>query len=265
MVGTGSLSRRLAWMVSALVAGSILAVLAFAYYEIGVAADLAETARIQQTGQRIAALVQSQIPTRNATMRRYASMPEIRAAVISGKPSRVVDSLLRARRGADTALTVLLLDKNGKMVSGVGNVDAFGRDVPLELSLRASPNSGYQSPLILTNGKARTIVAYPVMNGSRREGLLVQARFIQASPTVLATINRYLVSNVNLYIRDRAGTGNWVDFSGKVYPPPANVDTAGDVVRYTRGNEVMLSSSADVTGSPFTIVAETPRAGAMKN
>src|SRR4051812_20786630 len=104
MFGTPSLSRRLALMVSALVAVSILAVLGFAYYELRVAADLAETARIKQSVERIAAIVEAGTGPRNAAMRRYASMPAIRDAAISGKSSRVVDSLLRARRGADSAM-----------------------------------------------------------------------------------------------------------------------------------------------------------------
>src|ERR1043165_7778814 len=106
MVGTGSLSRRLAWMVSALVAGSILAVLGFAYYEIRVAADLAETARIKQSVDRMSALVEAGATARNVAMRRYASMPEIRAAAVSGSTNHIVDSLVRSRRGADTAVTV---------------------------------------------------------------------------------------------------------------------------------------------------------------
>src|SRR4051812_10821202 len=99
MFGHPSLSRRLALMVSALVAVSILAVLGFAYYEIRVAADLAETARIQQTVSRIAALVEAAAAPRNVAMRRLGSMPAIRDAAISGKSSPAVDSLLRARRG----------------------------------------------------------------------------------------------------------------------------------------------------------------------
>src|SRR4051812_40357058 len=105
MVGTGSLSKRLALMVSTLVAGSILAVLGFAYYEIRVAADLAETMRIQQSVTRIAALVEATATPRNAQMHRLSSAPAIRDAAISGKSTHVVDSLLLARHNLDTAVT----------------------------------------------------------------------------------------------------------------------------------------------------------------
>jgi signal transduction histidine kinase len=80
----------------------------------------------------------------------------------------------------------------------------------------------------------------------------------------MQVINRFLVSNVSLYIRDRKGTAGWVDFEGNRIPRPSSVDTAGDVVRYNRGTDEMLSSSADVPGSPFTIVAESPRSAAME-
>jgi signal transduction histidine kinase len=250
-------------MVSALVAGSILAVLGFAYYEIRVAADLAETARIKQSVDRMSALIEMTGTTRNGTMRRYASMPDIRAAAVSGKTNRAVDSLLRARRGPDTALTVFLLDKTGKVVAGIGDVDAFGREVPLELALNSSPDSGWQSPLILDNGAPRTLVAYPVMNGKRRDGLLVQGRHVRATATTIETINKFLVSNVNLYFRDKGPTDQWLDFTGKRIEPPTRVDSSGGIVRYMRGGEEILSWTAPVEGSPFAIVAETPRSGAM--
>src|ERR1043165_3492251 len=114
MLRSGSLSRRLALVVSALVAVSILTVLGFAYYEITVAADIAEAARIQQSRSRITAIIDATAAARNTTMRRYASMPAIRDAAISGKSSRVVDSLLAARRGADTSMAVFVLDKQGR-------------------------------------------------------------------------------------------------------------------------------------------------------
>jgi signal transduction histidine kinase len=263
MFGAPSLSRRLALMVSALVAGSILAVLGFAYYELRVAADLAETARIQQSVARIAAIIEAGATPRNTATRRYASMPAIREAAISGKSSPVVDSLLRARRGNDTATTVFLLDRNGRFVAGVGNVDAFSRDVPIELALAASPDSGYQSPFILDSGRPRTIVAYPVVYGSQRAGVLVQARHVRATSANMQLINRFLVSNVNLYLRNRTGSAAWVDFAGNRVLAPTNVDSVGDVVHYERNGEDMLASEADVPGSPYTVVAETPRAGAM--
>jgi signal transduction histidine kinase len=250
-------------MVSALVAGSILAVLAFAYYEVRVAADLAETARIDQTAQRIAALYQVTGSQRNITMRRYASMPEIRAAAVSGQGNRTVDSLLGARRGTDSLMTVFLLDKRGKVVAGVGDVDAYAREIPVELALKASVDSGYQSPFVFTNGRPRTFVAYPVMNGVQREGLLVQGRLTRVTPQQMQLVNRLLVSNVNLFIRDEARSPQWVDLEGKRVEAPASVDSSGGVVRYDRGGAEVLSSSAKVEGAPFSIIAETPRAAAM--
>src|SRR3954469_21609604 len=94
-----SLTRRLALMVSALVAVSILSVLGVAYYEIRVAADLAETSRIQQSVARIGAVFEAATGPRNLANRRRAANPAIRAAVLAGRSSRVIDSLLKARRG----------------------------------------------------------------------------------------------------------------------------------------------------------------------
>jgi len=76
-------------------------------------------------------------------------------------------------------------------------------------------------------------------------------------------INRLLVSNVNLYLRDNTGASEWVDFSGARFAAAARVDSLGDVVRYDRNGADVLSAEARVQGSPFTIVAETPRSGAM--
>jgi signal transduction histidine kinase len=251
-------------MVSALVTVSILTVLGFAYYEIRVAADLAESARIQQSVARMAALVEASATPRNVTMRRYASLPAIREAAVSSRSNPTVDSLLRARRGPDTALTVFLMDRNGRVVAGIGEVDAFSANVPIELALRASQDSGYQSPLLVDGLPPRTLVAYPVLDGSQRVGVLVQGRHVRASAQTMQLINRILVSNVSLYLRNRAGDDDWVDFSGKRISRPTTADTVGDLVRYARDRTEMLASSAEVPGAPFMIVGETPRAGAIE-
>jgi signal transduction histidine kinase/HAMP domain-containing protein len=263
MLQNVSLTRRLALMVSALVAVSILSVLGVAYYEIRVASDLAETARIQQSVARIAAIFDASTVARNTANRRLAALPAIKAAVLAGQSNRTVDSLLKGRRGTDTTMTIFLLDRQGRMIAGVGQVDEFGRDVPLELALRAPADSGYSSRILLDNGAPRTLVAFPVMNGSRSEGLLVTGRRINAPPATMQLINRFLVSNVTLYLRNRSGNEPWVDLTGKRIEPPASVDTVEGVIRYKRGGTEMLSASMDVTSAPATVVAEYPRAGAM--
>ena len=258
-----SLTRRLALMVSALVAVSIMSVLGVAYYEIRVASDLAESARIQQSVGRIAAIFDASTVARNTASRRLAGLPAIKAAVTSGQSNRTVDSLLNARRGNDTAMTVFLLDRQGRMISGIGRVDEFGRDVPIELALRAPADSGYSSKLLLTNGGPRTLVAFPIMNGSRPEGLLVTGRRISAPPATMQLINRFLVSNVTLYLRNRTGDEAWVDLTGKRVERPTSIDSVDGVVRYKREATEMLSASADVMSIPATVVAEYPRSGAM--
>src|SRR6476620_6911215 len=168
MLHNVSLTKRLALMVSALVAVSIFAVLGFAYYEIRVAGDLAESARIQQSVTRVAATFEGSGDQRNEALKRLAANPAIQAAVATGRSSKVVDSILSARRGADTAMAVFLLDARGRVVAGQGPVAEFGRDVPLELALRASPDSGYISPLLTRDGEPRTLAAFPVHDGPQR-------------------------------------------------------------------------------------------------
>jgi signal transduction histidine kinase len=91
----------------------------------------------------------------------------------------------------------------------------------------------------------------------------VQGRRIFATQQTMQVVNRFLVSNVNLFFRNRGGSGSWVDLTGKRVAPPTSVDTVNDVVRYVRDGAERLSSTIDVTGSPVSIVAEVPRAGAM--
>jgi signal transduction histidine kinase len=261
MLRNVSLTRRLVVMVSALVAVSILTVLGFAYHQIRLSADLAETARIRQSAERIAALFETTTSQRNAATRRYASMPAIEAAVAAGSTNPTVDSLLRARRGADTAMSVFLLDRQGRIIAAAGEADAFQRDVPLELAMQS--DSGYSSALIVENGSPRTHYAHPVMNGSRREGLLVTSRYVRASPQTMQTVNRFLVSNLNLYLANVGAEGPYVDLTGKRVDGPVDVDTVDEVVRYVRGGTNMLAAEAIVPGIPIKIVAEVPRAGAL--
>ncbi len=263
MLQNVSLTRRLAIMVAALVAGSILSVLGFAYYEIQVASDLAETARLQQSVTRVAAVFDAGTGPRNQPSRRLAANPEIQAAVVTGKSNHIVDSLLKARRGPDSMMAVFLLDATGKKVAGIGSADELGREVPLELALHAPLDSGYASQIILENGPPRTFAAYPIVSGSRRVGLLVTGRRINATQATMNLINRYLVSNVTLYLRNRTGNDSWVDLRGNRIAPPATADTAEGVVVYDRARQLMLSASADLGGAPITVVAEAPRAGAM--
>jgi signal transduction histidine kinase/HAMP domain-containing protein len=263
MLRNVSLTRRLVLMVSALLAVSIISVLAFAYYEIRVASDLAETARLEQSVGRIAALLENTTNQRNAGLRRTAGLPAIQAAVASGTSNRALDSLLRARRGNDTSTSLFVLDGQGRLIAGVGAVDSYARDVPLELAMRAPPDTGYSSPLLLENGEPRTLAAFPVVIGGRTAGLLVQGRRIRATPQTMQAINRYLVTNMTLYLRNRSGSSGWVDFSGKRIAAPSRIDTTEGVITYPRGGAVVLSSSVDVPGTPVTMVAETPRETAM--
>jgi signal transduction histidine kinase len=263
MIRNLSLTRRLALVVSALVAVSILVVFGFAYFEIGVASDLAETARIQQSVSRVAALLEATANTRHAAWRRVAAMPAIQAAVVNGTSNRMVDSVVAARRGNDTLTAVLLLDEKGRLISSAGPAGEFARDVPLELALRARPDSGYVSPLIFGGGPPRSFTAYPVMNGSRRVGLLVQGRRIFVTEQAMASVNRFLVSNVALFLRNRNESDPWVDLTGNRVAPPASVDTVNDVVRYERDGVERISSTVAVPGSPISVVAEVPRHGAM--
>jgi signal transduction histidine kinase len=258
-----SLTRRLALVVSALVAVSILVVLGFAWYEIRVASDLAESARIQQSVSRVAAIFEASTMARNAPARRLAALPAIREAVIGGKSNRVVDSVLAARRGNDTLMAIFVLDRQGRLIAGDGPVDEFRRDVPLELALRARPDSGFMSQIQFENGPPRTFAAFPIMNGSRAEGLVVQGRRIYAPAQTMELVNRYLVSNVSLYLRNRSGNDPWVDLTGRHVEVPASIDTVNGVTHYARGGTDMLVASADVPGIPITVVAEGPRAGAM--
>ena len=250
-------------MVAALVAVSLLSVLGFAYYEIQVASDLAETARIQQSATRIAALFEAAVGPRNLANRRLASNPEVVAAVMMGESNRRVDSILLARRGQDSMMAVFVLDATGRRIAGVGPVDEVGRDVPVELALRAAPDSGYASRILFENGEPRTFVAFPIVSGSRRVGLVVTGRRISASRQMMDAVNRYLVSNLTLYLRNRSGNEPWVDLTGKRVSQPAAGDTIDAVVRYDRAGQEMLSASADIGGSPLTVVAEVPRAAAM--
>jgi signal transduction histidine kinase len=80
----------------------------------------------------------------------------------------------------------------------------------------------------------------------------------------LQGINRFLVSNVNLYLRNNSGAGQWVDLQGNPFSAPQAADTVGDIVKYERDGAEVLSSERSVPGSPFTVIAETPRAAAME-
>jgi signal transduction histidine kinase len=256
-----SLTARLVLMVSALLAASILTVLASAYYEMREAAELAETARIQQGVSRIAAILETSNTQRIGLLRRTAAAPNIRAAVASGATTRGVDSILRAR-ATDSLTVVMLLDRRGRLIAGTGPVDDLIRDVPLELALRSHPDSGYISPLLTETGPPRTFMAMPVMEGRYTTGLLVQGRRVGVAPQALANLNRFVLTNTGLLIRNRGASPVWTDLSGNRIAAPAAADTNGDVVVYTRDGADVLSASADVPGSPYVVVAEAPRAAA---
>ena len=251
-----SLTTRLVVMVSALLAVSILTVLAFAYYEMRVAGELAETARIQQGVARIAAIFETTNAQRLTQLRRTASAPAITSSAAAGVRQAGVDSLLRARQ-ADSLSIVALLDRSGRVIASVGPIDDILRDVAPELVLRSHPDTGVTS-LMTEQGPARTLTALPVMDGRHPVGILVYGRRVAVSPQTLENLNRFVVTNTSLMVRPRSQPGSWTDLAGKRIAPPSVADTNEGVVRYQRDGVEVLAASADVSGTPFTIVAEAP-------
>lgn len=258
-----SLTKRLVIMVSGLLAVSILAVLAFAYYEMRVAAELAETARLQQSITRVGAIFETTTAQRNTLLRRAAATTALREAAALRKSSPSADSVLRARQGPDSLIAAFVMTPDGRIVSGVGPVDRFARDVPIELAMRAHPDSGYLSPILTSGGEPRTVAVFPIMEGAHRVGLLVYGRQVQVSPQVMEGITRYIISNATLLLGNRDGTGGWVDLTGKQVARPVGQDSANGVMRYSRDGVDMLSADVDVAGTPVVAIAEVPRSSAI--
>jgi signal transduction histidine kinase/HAMP domain-containing protein len=248
-------------IVSALMAVSIGAVLGVAYYEIRVAGELAETVRLQQSVGRVAALFEVSTRQQMAALRRAGATAELREAVITGRTSPRVDSILRARAGADSLTAVALLAPNGRVITSVGPAADLVRDVAPELVLRS--DSGFLGPIVTENGRPRTWSAIPVMDGSRAVGILARGRIVQVAPQTMTAIDRYFVSNARLLLRNRVESGTWVSLLGEAVPAPASVDSSGEVVWYTRPEGVVLSASSLIEGAPFAVVAEVPRGAAL--
>jgi signal transduction histidine kinase/HAMP domain-containing protein len=258
-----SLTKRLVFMVSGLVAVSILAVLAFAYYEMRVAAELAETARLQQSVTRVGAIFEAATAQRNTQLRRAAASSPLRDAAAQGKSSAAADSVLRARQGNDSLIAAFVVSPSGGVIAGVGPVNEFARDVPLELAMRAHPDSGYLSSIITAGGRPRTIAVYPIMEGAHRVGFLVQGRRVQLAPLVMQGVTRYIISNATLLLGNRDGSGGWVDLNGNQVMRPERTDSTNGVMRYSRDGVDQLSTQVEIAGTPLIAIAEVPRSSAI--
>jgi signal transduction histidine kinase/HAMP domain-containing protein len=263
LLRTFSLTKRLVLVVSALLAASIGAVLAVAYFEIRLAGELAETARLQQSVGRVAALIETSNQSRMTALRRVATAPAVRDAAVQGISNKAADSLIVARASADSLVAIALVSLTGKVISSVGPIRHVLDDVPRELVLRASADSGMFSPIIVRDGEPRSWIAIPVLDGGHAVGLLVQERVVRLTAQTAAAIDRFFVSNANLLLRNNDDGPVWVTLHGDTVPAAFAADTSHGVVKYARGNELVLSASAPVDGAQYAVVAEVPRTAAM--
>jgi signal transduction histidine kinase len=251
-------------ITSGLVAISIAAVLLVATYEMRLTAETAETVRLQQSGSRVAALFQATNSQRVAVLRRTAALPEARGALLDGRTNRALDSTLRApRSGFDSLGGIALLTVDGRVIASRGHVEEFLRDIPRELIMRSARDSGYFSPLLMTGDRPHTLTGVPVFDGGHPIGMLVQGRRLEITPQILQTVERILVSNARILVRNRAGSDDFVDLLGHREKRPAVADTDGDVVRYEREAGMVLSASTPVEGAPYDVVVEAERAPAL--
>ena len=253
-----SLTRRLVIVVSALLALSIGAVLAVAYREIRLSGELAVTSRLQRSVQQVAALFEGSNRGRMTTFRRTVGIPAFHDAALRGMSNQTVDSIFRARTRTDTLLSLALLAPNGRVIASAGRPSTLTTDVPVELVLTSSPDSGRLSPLIFSKNEVRNWSAMPILDGGHPVAILAQERPVRVSAQQQAIFDTLFVADAKLFIRNRGDTTPWVTLRGDVVPVPTEFDTSAGVVTYRRPDGKVLSASNGVEGTPYAVVVEVP-------
>ncbi len=267
---TWSLTRKLPVLTAVVVVLVVGTSLALAYDALRRARIEGVHERLQQLVRQIVAGSETTMRARAAVFRQAAADPAVHAALRDpAAPIASAESVLaRLRAAPDSSLPIELWSVDGGRVARVGR-EPDGDS----LAARSPELRGASGPFLPATAPADTIqygafygasggVFYwtlvPVMEGSRRIGVIAQQRRYSATTQNARTVKALIGDEAELYLHNT--TDNfWSSYTGAPTSAIAGLDTStGDYRGERVGVGDVIAAQARVTGTAWGITLEAP-------
>jgi signal transduction histidine kinase len=274
-----SLARQLSLLTGAVIALSLLIVLAVAYEALTRSAlsgaretisratrqlaNLGETG-IRQTRSRFAATTRDSTIRRALTAANYSS--PLRPVASDGKDSAVRKALEQLSAPTDSGLPIELWSANGGRVAYLGNDEPaipeaanghtlgaprIPRDGVTEVRNTDSLQFGH---MYASSGRVYFWMVQPVLERSKPIGYIAQQRRIAANPQADQSIRALAGEGISTYYHNSDGS-MWTTVTGSPVSPPRR--EPNDSSNAVRSGEQLLLAEAPIAGTPIEVAMES--------
>ena len=255
-----SLEAKLPLLITALLLGVVLAIVAASYREVRRSAMSSATERLHLVAEQLSTIAAEGVVRRMATLTDVAADPALLHYLESGDPATQAaarQALSALSPAADTTLPVQLWSAAREPLLDVKPGRAEEPSVYAEWQSRSAsaPDSGY-GPLFHVRGRGYLWVVAPVRAGRETRGYVAQLRSIAS-----ANSERFLeLLGEDLELRYANATGgSWLTLAGEPLPDPPGFSGAGPSEYARPGEPSQLAHAAPIPGTPYLLVAEVPK------
>lgn len=280
-----SLGRKLPLLITALLASVLVAAVLLAYREVRRSAELVAVARLERASGQLAELAGASVSQRAQLLRQAASDSAIQRAVLqprargqhsAASTSAARASLARLVNPTDSTLPIQLWAADNTLVASVGDVGSRPTTTPPLVggqrldagSPRLASPTVYFGPFYSDRGGVYYWIAAPVIIHGERRGWITEQGHIAQRAEASRRISGLIGNESAAYFRNTLDAF-WTTIGGTQVPAPAGasgrIANAGsamrpDTVSYTRNDTRILAAVATITGTPWAVVVELPRA-----
>jgi len=270
-----SLARQLALLTGAVIALSLLIILAVAYEALTRSALSGEAQGLARATRQLANLGETGIRQIRARYTTAIHDSTIRRAVTDANSSRLSAGTAAAARKAleqlstptDSGMPIELWTANGRRVAYIGNDEPevlesasdghtfgaprFPRDGIEDVKASDSLQFGH---LYASGGRAYFWIVQPVLDGSKAIGYIAQQRRIAANPQADRSIRALAGEGISTYYHNADGSV-WTTVTGAPASPPRR--PPNDSTHATRAGEPLLIAEAPIAGTPLRVAMES--------
>ena len=273
-----SLARQLSLLTGAVIALSLLIVLAVAYEALTRSALSGASTALSRATRQLANVAETGIRNTRTRFATTAKDPAIRRALVEANttaPSSPLSgaSIDAARKAlsqlstpTDSGMPIELWSANGRRIAYLGNDEP---EVPESatggrlLGAPRLPRGGVEDVrdtdslqfgrMYASGGRVYFWLVQPVVEQARSIGFLAQQRRIAANPQADRSIRALAGEGISTYYRNIDGTV-WTTVTGSPAPPPRIVPN--DSGRATRSGEQLLVADAPIAGTPLMVAMD---------
>jgi PAS domain S-box-containing protein len=256
---TGSIRHRAAFLTSALIAVSLIAVIAYTFFAIRESLLRAGESRAGATSVQLAGLVAAPLPARIAEVQRLVDSPQVRTMLTAPSPearAAATAHLQPLLANAQQQQTLELWDTAGTRVMAIEMPPTGG-----SVKLATAPPKGVGIlPYVVENGSVISEIVVPVnaeAAGAPRLGFLVSRR-LATNTTNNEVINRLLGSGGRLMVGNQSGTV-WTDITKQIAGPALDVSKPGTYRYHDTNGELRIAGVAHVANTPLALVVDFPQ------